>query len=73
MKRSIESLYKVVHDNDLVFNMMALWQGGFGAANCQDLLVPLMLYVDPKPQRIRIILNWYYGSPNAVTELKSIF
>lgn len=33
-----KSVYKVVHRNDLAYNMMRAWQGGFGAAQVEGLV-----------------------------------
>lgn len=65
-----KSLYKVVHNNDLTYNMMRAWQGGFGASKISGLISPA--YVVCKP---RLEIDSYYfeltlRTPNAVTELK---
>lgn len=65
-----KSLYKIVHQNDLAYNMMRAWQGGFGASTLSGLVSPA--YVVCKPL---IQLNTYYfelvlRTPNAVVELK---
>jgi type I restriction enzyme S subunit len=65
-----KSLYKVVHNNDLAYNMMRAWQGGFGASKISGLVSPA--YVVCKP---RSALDSYYfelalRTPNAVIELK---
>lgn len=65
-----KSLYKVVHDNDLTYNMMRAWQGGFGASKLSGLVSPAYVVCKPKTR-----LNSYYfelvlRTPNAVTELK---
>ncbi|MBY0499020.1 MAG: restriction endonuclease subunit S [Nitrosomonas sp.] len=65
-----KSLYKVVHYNDLAYNMMRAWQGGFGASKLSGLVSPAYVVCQP-----RTSLNSYYfelilRTPNAVTELK---
>jgi len=65
-----KSLYKVVHANYLVYNMMRAWQGGFGASNLSGLVSPA--YVVCKPL---ISLNSDYfelvlRTNAAITELK---
>jgi len=65
-----KSLYKVVHYNDLAYNMMRAWQGGFGASKLSGLVSPAYVVCQP-----RTLLNSYYfelilRTPNAVTELK---
>jgi type I restriction enzyme S subunit len=65
-----KTLYKVVHENYLAYNMMRAWQGGFGASTLSGLVSPA--YVVCKP---RTLLNSFYfelvlRTLNAVTELK---
>ena len=65
-----KSLYKIVHSNDLAYNMMRAWQGGFGASKLSGLVSPAYVVCQP-----RTLLNSYYfelilRTPNAVTELK---
>lgn len=43
-----KSIYKVVHHNDLVYNMMRAWQGGFGAAQVDGLVSPAYVVAAPK-------------------------
>lgn len=43
-----KSIYKVVHHNDLVYNMMRAWQGGFGAAQVDGLVSPAYVVATPK-------------------------
>ena len=43
-----KSIYKVVHRNDLVYNMMRAWQGGFGAAQVDGLVSPAYVVATPK-------------------------
>lgn len=43
-----KSVYKVVHSNDLAYNMMRAWQGGFGAAQVEGLVSPAYVVARPK-------------------------
>ena len=43
-----KSVYKVVHRNDLAYNMMRAWQGGFGAAQVEGLVS--LAYVVARPK-----------------------
>ena len=43
-----KSVYKVVHRNDLAYNMMRAWQGGFGAAQDEGLVSPAYVVARPK-------------------------
>lgn len=65
-----KSLYKVVEKNDLAYNMMRAWQGGFGASILPGLISPA--YVVCKP--LTTIDSKYFElalrTPNAITELK---
>jgi len=65
-----KSLYKIVHTNDLAYNMMRAWQGGFGASQREGLVSPAYVVCKPKSS-----INSYYFElvlrmPNAITELK---
>lgn len=43
-----KSVYKVVHKNDLAYNMMRAWQGGFGAAQVDGLVSPAYVVATPR-------------------------
>ena len=43
-----KSVYKLVHRNDLAYNMMRAWQGGFGAAQVEGLVSPAYVVARPK-------------------------
>ncbi|WP_162179115.1 restriction endonuclease subunit S [Pelobacter seleniigenes] len=64
------SLYKVVHENDLAYNMMRAWQGGFGAAKVNGLISPAYVVCKPKAELNSSYFELVLRSPNAVTELK---
>ena len=64
------SLYKTISKNDLSYNMMRAWQGGFGASSIDGLVSPAYVVCSPKTD-----LNSYYfelvlRTQRAVTELK---
>ena len=64
------SLYKIVHSNDLAYNMMRAWQGGFGASRLSGLVSPAYVVCKPKT-----LINSYYfelvlRTENAIVELK---
>jgi type I restriction enzyme S subunit len=63
-------LYKIIHNNDLVYNMMRAWQGSFGASKLSGLVSPAYVVCQPKTH-----LNSYYfelvlRTQNAIVELK---
>ncbi len=64
------SLYKVVHENYLAYNMMRAWQGAFGAAQLNGLVSPAYTVCVP----ITLLDSKYYElvlrTQNAVVELK---
>lgn len=65
-----KTLYKMVHENDLAYNMMRAWQGGFGASKLSGLVSPAYVVCRPKTP-----LNSYYfelvlRTQNAIVELK---
>jgi type I restriction enzyme S subunit len=64
------SLYKVVGENDLAYNMMRAWQGGFGAAKVNGLISPAYVVCKPKAELNSSYFELVLRSPNAVTELK---
>lgn len=45
-----KSVYKVVHKNDLAYNMMRAWQGGFGAAQVDGLVSPAYVVATPRTE-----------------------
>lgn len=64
------SLYKVVHTNDLAYNMMRAWQGGFGASILSGLVSPAYVVCNPKTSLNSFYFELVLRTPNAVTELK---
>jgi type I restriction enzyme S subunit len=65
-----KSLYKVVHENVLAYNMMRAWQGGFGASKLSGLVSPAYVVCQPKTQLDSYYFELALRTPNAVTELK---
>jgi len=65
-----KSLYKVVHNNDLAYNMMRAWQGGFGASKLSGLVSPAYVVCTPKTNIKSSYFELVLRTSNAVTELK---
>jgi type I restriction enzyme S subunit len=64
------SLYKVVEENDLAYNMMRAWQGGFGAAQVNGLISPAYVVCKPRTSHPSRFFELLLRTPTAVTELK---
>ncbi len=64
------SLYKVVDANDLAYNMMRAWQGGFGAAKVSGLISPAYVVCKPKTKCNSSYFELVLRTSNAITELK---
>ena len=64
------SLYKVVEHNDLAYNMMRAWQGGFGAAKVNGLISPAYVVCKPRTSLPSSFFELLLRTPTAVTELK---
>lgn len=65
-----KSLYKVVHENYLAYNMMRAWQGGFGAAKISGLVSPAYVICEPKTSLDSYFFELILRTENAITELK---
>lgn len=65
-----KSLYKIVHENDLAYNMMRAWQGGFGASTLSGLVSPAYVVCNPKTAINSSYFELVLRTSNAVTELK---
>ena len=65
-----KSLYKIVHKNYLVYNMMRAWQGGFGASRLSGLVSPAYVVCKPQTALDSNYFELVLRTPNAVTELK---
>jgi type I restriction enzyme S subunit len=64
------SLYKVVHENDLAYNMMRAWQGGFGASTLSGLISPAYVVCKPKTSQMSRYFELMLRTSNAIVELK---
>lgn len=64
------SLYKVVEENDLAYNMMRAWQGAFGAAQVNGLISPAYVVCKPRTSLPSRFFELLLRTPTAVTELK---
>ncbi|MGJ8572811.1 MAG: restriction endonuclease subunit S [Hoeflea sp.] len=65
-----KSLYKVINENDLAYNMMRAWQGGFGASTLNGLVSPAYVVCNPTSWLPSSYFELVLRTPNAVTELK---
>lgn len=65
-----KSLYKIVHQNDLAYNMMRAWQGGFGASTLSGLVSPAYIVCKPKTALNSFYFELVLRTSSAVTELK---
>ncbi|MGE5649323.1 MAG: restriction endonuclease subunit S [Bacillota bacterium] len=65
-----KSLYKIVYENDLAYNMMRAWQGGFGSSKLSGLVSPAYVVCRPKTSLDSSYFELVLRTPNAVTELK---
>jgi type I restriction enzyme S subunit len=65
-----KSLYKIVHQNDLAYNMMRAWQGGFGASTLSGLVSPAYVVCKPKTALNSFYFELALRTSSAVTELK---
>ena len=64
------SLYKTVHKNDLAYNMMRAWQGGFGAATIPGLISPAYVVCKPKRDFCSRYFELVLRTASAIVELK---
>ncbi len=65
-----KSLYKVLHNNYMAYNMMRAWQGGFGASKLSGLVSPAYVVCQPKTTLDTHYFELALRTSNAVTELK---
>lgn len=65
-----KSLYKVVHENYLAYNMMRAWQGGFGATKISGLVSPAYVICEPKTSLDSYFFELILRTANAITELR---
>lgn len=64
------TLYKVIHFNDLAYNMMRAWQGGFGVSKLSGLVSPAYVVCKPKTLLDSCYFELVLRTKNAVIELK---
>jgi len=64
------SKYKKVQPNDLVYNMMRAWQGGFGAVAVNGMVSPAYVVAHPK---IDLVADYYENvlrTPKAIEQMR---
>ncbi|MET3663602.1 restriction endonuclease subunit S [Caulobacter sp. 1776] len=66
------SKYKRVEPNDLVYNMMRAWQGGFGAVQTVGAVSPAYVVARPTSSQSTVFIERLLRTPNAVREMKSL-
>lgn len=64
------SLYKLIDKNDLAYNMMRAWQGGFGASTLSGLVSPAYVVCKPKTAINSLYFEFVLRTENATAELK---
>jgi len=64
------SLYKIIQENDLSYNMMRAWQGGFGAAKISGLISPAYVVCRPRFGASSEYFELLLRTPNAISEVK---
>lgn len=65
-----KSKYKEVLPNDLAYNMMRAWQGGFGACTTHGMVSPAYIVARPTEEINSKWTEHLLRTPKAVTELK---
>ena len=64
------SKYKQVQPNDLVYNMMRAWQGGFGAVQVPGMVSPAYVVARPKGDVPSRYVELLLRTPGAVEEMR---
>ena len=67
-----KTVYKVVHKNYLVYNMMRAWQGGFGAATVDGLVSPAYVVAKPKIEVNSSYVEHVLRTPNAIEHIRGL-
>ena len=67
-----KSVYKVVHKNYLVYNMMRAWQGGFGAAIVDGLVSPAYVVAKPIIDVNSSYIEYILRTPNAIEHIRGL-
>ena len=62
--------YKCVQPNDLVYNMMRAWQGGFGTVTVLGMVSPAYVVARPKAQINTKFIERLLRTPRAIEELR---
>jgi type I restriction enzyme S subunit len=64
------SKYKKVQTNDLVYNMMRAWQGGFGAVKVNGMVSPAYVVARPKIKLITSYFENVLRTPQAIEQMR---
>ena len=67
-----KSVYKVVHRNDLAYNMMRAWQGGFGAAQVEGLVSPAYVVARPKCELDSRYVEAFLRTPKFTEKIRGL-
>lgn len=67
-----KTVYKVVHENYLAYNMMRAWQGGFGAATVDGLVSPAYVVARPKITVNSSYIENVLRTPNAIEHIRGL-
>ncbi len=67
-----KTIYKVVHNNFLAYNMMRAWQGGFGAATVDGLVSPAYVVAKPKIDVNSSYIENVLRTPNAIEHIRGL-
>lgn len=62
--------YKVVHPNDLVYNMMRAWQGGFGTVTVDGCVSPAYVVARPTAELYTQYIEWLLRTPMLIEEMR---
>ena len=63
--------YKRVRRNDLVYNMMRAWQGGFGTVSVDGGVSPAYVVARPKVAIETAFVEWVLRTPQCVEEMRT--
>lgn len=64
------SKYKRVAPNDLVYNMMRAWQGGFGTVTIAGMVSPAYVVARPKPSVETTYVEHLLRTPKAIEQMR---
>ena len=72
IKRSEDkSLYKRVHQGDLVFNMMRAWQGAIGTAKIDGMVSPAYIVAKPDNKIDPLYMNYYMRTTHMIRKMNN--